>query len=157
MVLDLALSNAQQFRQENLSAMEALLDAYPTMPPESRQRVDSRVTPQTGWDLICRARSFAERAVREKSAAHLFRGITALVVEQLTEAPRDNLRALCLLHHSALKIGLDPNHLFRFAEKFAKPEVAAFLMGYLAEGEKDITAMGYVESSDADGFRYENV
>lgn len=103
---------------------------------------------------------FSERmaclSVREKLEKYLFEGLIAHAIEGGKFDPRENMLVLSLLYHSAVKIGADPVSLFKRASKFATGKIKEIIAGFPHRKleNRSIEAMGYIESSDKDGFRY---
>jgi hypothetical protein len=130
-----------------------------------RARQDGRATQlvdllRPRQDAVLRA--FAERmaalAVRAGDRAVLRNGLLSAAVAFVVPDVdvREVLLILPLLWHSAGRLELDPAAEFRAtAEEF--PPAARDLWQFVARAPADqrIEAMGYVESADADGFRYE--
>lgn len=103
---------------------------------------------------------FSERmaclAVRERSEKYLFEGLIAHAIEGAKFDWRENILVLSLIYHSAVKIGVDPVTLFKRASEFAEEPIAHIIHEFPDRKPEDrsIEAMGYIESSDKDGFKY---
>jgi hypothetical protein len=118
--------------------------------PERRVMRDSLSRDEVGF-LFGVARSGAEYAIREQSGAYLIAGFFALVIEDLQDDCRESVMYLCLLNHSAGKIGVDLMEIHRSLRVYESPEMESFLDNWFCEGTKDIGGMGYVEGVSKNG------
>ena len=62
-------------------------------------------------------------AVRRQSPALIQQGLVAIVIEGASQDFRDSIVALAKLHHSAVKMGIDPQGAFEKAASFAEPGI----------------------------------
>lgn len=97
------------------------------------------------------ARSAAEDSVIENNPSKLRLGLLALIFENLTEDYRESLMRLCLLDHSAKKLGILLEDLFDDVRASASEKVITLFDTYFREGERNIEAMGFVEDVDRNG------
>src|SRR5919108_2760785 len=101
-------------------------------------------------------RAYAERMASyariTRDPAFLERGILALLIGQSPDW-REDLLVMPLLYHSARRLGVSPDDLFRNAAQEISPEAAEFAGHFLLRNEDDkrIEAMGYVETDGKDG------
>ena len=103
------------------------------------------------------ANRLAVRAVRNSAVNDVALGLLAVALEGVQSDFRNSLVSLCLLHHSAIKLGSNPAPLFLQAADFATAKTRDFIIGYLQTGAKDIHAFGFAEGQDTEGFCYEVV
>lgn len=124
--------------------------------PERRLIIDA-IPPRAGGFLTCFAERMATLGVRKQSRQILLEGLVALVVESYKEDFRDNLINLAPLYDAALRTGVDPQALFNEAASYLNNaparDIAEFPRRKLED--RDLASMGFIESSDADGFKYE--
>ena len=82
--------------------------------------------------------------------------LIALLILEGNADPREGVAVVSLIHAAALKIGVKPKDVFDRVEKqiglSGAPTLDAFLQR--SDEDKSIEAMGYVEGSDEDGFRF---
>ncbi|CAO5170083.1 conserved hypothetical protein [Frankia sp. AiPs1] len=98
----------------------------------------------------------ASFAVRRDDLEMMRLGLLALAVAALRPANRrDDLAAFAPLWHAANQLGADPALEFTTAGS-AVPPAANLLSAWRdrSDGLRDLRAMGFHESADADGFRY---
>jgi hypothetical protein len=100
------------------------------------------------------ARSMAIKSVREANSGDLRYGIIALVIEDRRDDWRETLVKLCLLNHSAEKLGANLESIYLSVRFLATPETALLIDSYFKSGERDIHAMGYREDTSSEGFTY---
>lgn len=122
-----------------------------------RKRISDAVPLREGALLYCFAGRMATLGVREQSRQRLLEGLIALIIEGYKEDFRDNIIRLGPLYDAALKIGADPQVLFEEAAAYLSNAPARDIAEFPQREPEDKTlkAMGYKESSDADGFKYE--
>jgi len=106
--------------------------------------------------LLAFAERMASLAVRSADPAVLRQGLLAWSVGAPAEDPRDAVLILPLLWSAAEKLRLDPAAEFRAAAGRA-PASSPGLESFASRSPENrrIEAMGYVESADAGGFRYQ--
>lgn len=133
---------------------ENMLLSVARMNDDERDRLMSGITREESGLLFGIAMSAAVWAVRESAPERLRFGVLALLVENKTEDFRETLMHLCLLNHSAEKLGVNLEPVYREVRPVASPETAELLDSYFREGERNISAMGYEEIMEKDGFGY---
>ena len=101
--------------------------------------------------LFGAARSGSVDAVLRSDPFKLQLGLLALIIENLNEDYRESLMELCLLDHSAHKLGVVLDDMFDDVRAYASEKVESLFDTYLREGERNIEAMGFVEDVDRHG------
>ena len=146
----------QRIPSELDAALAELVDAFRKGNPISRFSIRRRVSDQHSAILWAFSERMASLAVRERSRERILQGLAGLVLEGCEEDWRDCIIRLAPLYDAALKIGASPDELFREAASYAGGEARKLLLGYLKRTPENlsITAMGYSEGADEDGFRY---
>jgi len=102
------------------------------------------------------ARRMATLAVRRGDAGYIRVGLLALsVARQKTVDSRNDIRAQALLWRSCELLGLDPKAEFE-AIPVEFNSASTFITSWLrrSPADKQLAAVGYIESSDDDGFLY---
>lgn len=133
-----------------------LIDSIVNATNEERQFISSIFTDDYSFTFICFSERMACLAVREKSEKYLFEGLIAHAIEGGKFDWRENILVLSLLYHSAVKIGTNPDLLFNKAAEFAEGEIREIIRNFprRAHEDRNIEAMGYVESENEQGFCY---
>ncbi len=106
--------------------------------------------------LRCFAERMASLVVRRQQPDLLRTGLVAIgIANTRTGDPRDEIGVLAPLWHGARRLGLDAAAEFAAAAT-AVPSAAPFFSEWVARPPRlqTLSSMGYVESSDAGGFRY---
>ncbi len=130
------------------------LEKYPDQTPKDRKNIRDTFGPEHGAKLLRCAQELAVRAVRNKSPHDIFLGALAVALEDIRSDFRNTVVSLCLLHHSAIKLGIDPAIEFYNAADYGSERTRQFIHQYLQSGEKDIRAMAMEETYGQDGFDY---
>lgn len=124
------------------------------LPEPSRLALMQNLTHEDSMLLLGIAQGEAVWAIRESAPGELRYGLIALIMEDRREDWRETLRHLCLLNHSAGKLGVSLETIYQDLKYLASPETARLMSGYFEGGERDIRAMGYKEDTCPDGFVY---
>ena len=126
-------------------------------PSAERRQISAAVPAGEGAFLIHFAQRMAALGVREQSRERILEGLVALIIEDYKEDFRDNIIRLGPLYDAALKIAVDPQALFNEAAAYLNNAPARDILEFpLREpDDRSLDAMGFKESSDADGFKYE--
>jgi hypothetical protein len=128
-----------------------------SLDPKERIALMNQITRDESGLLFGIAMSAAIWSVRESAAGRLSFGLLALILENRREDWRETLMHLCVLNHSANKLGVDLSRTYLEVRKLATPETAALMDAYFQSGERDLAAMGYIEFEDGDGFGYRRI
>jgi hypothetical protein len=106
-------------------------------------------------------RAFAERmasfAVRQRSSEPLRRGLLALALGGAADDEREMIMVLPLIYRSAQLIDADPDSLFgETSQALGGGTASELIRDFPARSVEDrsLTAFGFTEGRDADGFRY---
>lgn len=134
----------KQLSKQMLTEILALSEA-------DRRALRSTLTRDEVGFLFGIAFSCAQDCVRGWSATDLTDGLLALIIEDKQEDFRRTLMHLCLLNHTAVKLGSDLQMVYEQLRVHAFPEMASFLDNWFHEGTKDIGMMGYAEGFSKDG------
>ena len=146
------------FEPEKLRDQVAnFLVQYRQLAQPERITIRNQFGPQYGGKLLRCAEELAVRAIRNNAVDDVALGLLAVALEGVQSDFRTTVTGLCLLHHSAVKLGVDPVPLFQHAADFGTAKARDFILEYLRIGEKDIRAFRRVESQGPDGFHYEVV
>jgi hypothetical protein len=89
-----------------------LIDAFASANASDRAQMGSRLNPDALFILKAFASYMPVLAVRRESPALITQGLTALAIVGETEDVRDLTFYLAILHHSAMKLGIDTRKLF---------------------------------------------
>lgn len=120
------------------AALAELSRRYAQSDAPARAEMRRAIEMEQLYTLLKFANRAAVFALRERSAARLTDGFSAIaMVEQERVDYRDILWALATLHHSAARIGANPEKLFRDAAALAEPETAELILGFLKQPAKD--------------------
>jgi hypothetical protein len=146
------------FELEKLrDAVAIFLNKFRSLPPNERVAIRDQVGPLHGAKLLRCSQELAARAVRNNSADDVALGLLAVALEGIQSDPRSAALSLCLLHHSAVKLGSDPVPLFTEAAAHGTTKAREFMIGYFAKGERNIRAYRIAEGYGPHGFYYEVV
>lgn len=134
-------SFVRYFMQASTDAQNAIRNAFP-----------ADLSPR----LLRFAHTCAENSVRQRALSPIGEGLASLAVASRKADPRDMIRKLSLLAHSAEKISGKFRSLFREALRYAGPEFQKQVQDFLRRDKVDrsVHEMGYKEAEDDDGFRY---
>jgi hypothetical protein len=121
-----------------------------------RWRLSAAVPPEDGAFLTCFAERMASLGVRERSRARLLEGLVALVIEGYKDDFRSNMVCLAPLYDAALKIGVDAQVLFEEAAGYLRNAPYRDIVEFPRRKpeNRSLEAMGYEDSNDAAGFKY---
>lgn len=161
----LAQLQQSQVRAYHQSALPSALDdevaalvrQFAQADEAQRQAIDAQVTEEHSYGFLIFAERMAALAVREQAASRLRDGLLAIGLERFRLDLREDLMVMSLLHHSALRIGADPDATFRAVYDAVPAQVAREFETFIQRPAelKRIGTMGYREADDAGGFRYD--
>jgi catechol 2,3-dioxygenase-like lactoylglutathione lyase family enzyme len=137
--------------------LAARLEALIAGDAEDRDAAASRLGPAYTATLLEFAERMATFAVRERRGRPVLHGLLALGLAWRGAADvRDAVPVMGLLHGAASRAGGDPGGLFHEAAALCPADVAGVFRDFLTRPDLDgiDEEMGYVASSDRDGFRY---
>jgi len=128
-----------------------MLDEVVELPESDRSQLRRSLTREEIGFLFGIATGCAIDAIRYRCIDDLRDGLLALIIEAMQEDPRETVRHLCLLHHSAAKLGLDLAEVYEPLRRYASQDMRELIEGWFHEGTKDIGMMGYAEGTLRDG------
>jgi len=140
-----------QRRDDAIATLLTSLDASGRL-PALIAAIDTRQSAR----LNAYAERMATLAVRLRDPRQLRNGLTAVAVAyETTDDPRDNLTVLSLLWRAAQLLDLDAAGEFHAAAARV-PDAAAFFASWPSRkpAHQTIQDMGYLETTDADGFTF---
>ncbi|MFN7473300.1 MAG: hypothetical protein ACK5RJ_00810 [Burkholderiales bacterium] len=135
-----------------------LLTDWLTLDSESRKVAAEQLTESKRGTLLAYSERMASQAVRTKDLQCIFLGLLAVGIAGWAFERRDNDSILSLHHDAALRVNDGrPELVFQKAAALLPQRESLELVDFLRRPQEDktIEAMGYVQSSDADGFRYQ--
>ena len=131
------------------SALAGLTREYAKADEQTRAAIRRSISMQEFYNLLTFGRRAAVFALRERGAARVTEGLTAVAMIEAERVDwRDILVALSLLNHAAERVGADADRLFREAGRLAEPEVAQLIDGFVrrSPAEKNLrSSWGYEE------------
>jgi len=136
--------------------VHGLVELFMNATPSERSEIIGLIPSDDGGFLIAFASRMATMGVREQSRERILDGLVALIMEDYKVDFRDTLMRVAPLYDATLKIGLDPEAVFREAAAFFGNETATNIVDFPSRPPelRTLNGMGFKESSDADGFRY---
>ncbi len=152
-----AFRNARTGGQPDSAAEEydrlthGMIERIANLSEDQRRVIIAKISRAESGFLLGIALSAAIWSVRENSHRGLRFGLLALIFEDLTEDYRETLMMLCLLDNSSRRLGVNLEEIYAPLQCYASEEVRELFKGYLTEGSRDISAMGYVEGVDKGG------
>jgi hypothetical protein len=134
--------------------LASFLGKYRQLTQQERIAIRGQFGPQHGAKLLRCAQELAVRAVRNNAVDDVALGLLAVALEGVQSDFRNTVVSLCLLHHSAIKLGSNPVPLFHQAADFGTPKARDFILEYLQKGDKDIRSFAMEEGQGPNGFDY---
>lgn len=124
--------------------------------PASRDALLSLMTERHGFVFLAFAERMAALAVRSGNPQFVCEGLDAVVLGSRLIYFKEALPALSLLYRSLTSLNLDAAGFFAGAVSSGDEPFDSLVRGFPArdENDRDIEAMGYIESRDQNGFRY---
>jgi hypothetical protein len=119
------------------------------------RKLESKLTSGRKQVLRVFAERMATQAVREKDLLKIYLGLIALALGGLSTEEREAILVLPLLYRATELLGRDSTELFEKAVDVVDSTSASFLRSFLMRADKSIEQMGYVETLEPDGFRFE--
>ena len=95
-----------------MGLVTSIVAAFTSANPSARLRLVSRLSKNSSNPLLSYAYKMAIDAVRQTSPELVVRGLAALAIEGGRIDIRDSIIPMALLHHSALKLGMDVKEVF---------------------------------------------
>lgn len=135
----------------------ALLREWQCLSEEEREAASRLITKDQMLTLLAFSERMASLAVRVRNRAFVVSGLIALGLDGWRTDWRENMLLLCLHFDASKKIGADLDSIFQEAANTLSSKVSTALVAFLKRSPADqsLEAMGYKESVDEDGFRYQ--
>jgi hypothetical protein len=118
------------------SALDAplreLCQSFAKSGAESRAKTRASISMDEFYTLLTFSQRAAVFGIRERNAAWLVDGLTALSMIELDRVDfRDVFVSVSLLHHSAVRIGQDANQLLSGAAALSEPKVSGLISNFI--------------------------
>jgi hypothetical protein len=147
----------QPIPQARDSQISSLLKAWMALNEFDRKKSSSEILLEQQDTLLIYSERMAALAVRERNPDLITLGLVAIGVDGWERFdPRENLLIVPLHYDAAQRIGANPETIFTSVAQLLPETSAEGLRSFLrrSQPDKSLEAMGYVASSDGDGFRY---
>ena len=156
MIREVELKNFSGYGSQKLPSsfddtISKLIKVFIELEPKERTKIYGSV--EKTFLFLAFSERMAILGVRERSQNRLFEGLIAHAIEDFSYDFRENFLILSLLHHSALKLDLEPKDLFERAAKYASSKAANYLLAFIKK-PGGIRSMGYCEVITEEGFTY---
>ena len=138
----------------------SIVEAFATSDSNGCLRIISRLSQYTSHALIGYAYKMATDAVRQTSPDLVVRGLLALAIEGGRQDLRDSIVPMALLHHSALKLGMDARKTFETCASFSTSAPLSQAMRSFPvrrPADRDLAAFCFREVVTSNGFTYEQI
>jgi hypothetical protein len=138
----------------------SIAQAFATADSNGRLRIVSRLSQNASRALIGYAYKMATDAVRQASPDLVVRGLAALAIEGGRWDIRDSIIPMALLHHSALKLGMDAGKTFEAGASLStSAPLSQAMRSFPARrpADRGLTAFHFREVVTALGFTYEQI
>jgi hypothetical protein len=136
------------------NAIWALVELFDHSSQKVREDIVSLVSHEISFLFFAFSTAMAVKAVQQRNEEPLIRGLEALAIENCVFDWRDSLATLALLHHSALKIGTDPEKLIKnvaiLAMETAREKLFYPFLARTPE-DRELTKFGVKEGKTASG------
>lgn len=134
-----------------------IVDFFYASDADDRQAMLAKMIAAHGFVLIAFAERMAARAIRENRPELITHGLAALRISANLVYFKEALPVVSLLYRSIQKLGLDARTVFGGAYGSEADDLGKVLDEFLCRSDEDrgIEAMGYIEGTDQDGFRYQ--
>jgi len=143
---------------EESGLIASIVEAFASSNSSGRLRIVSRLSQNASRALIGYAHKMATDAVRQTSPDLVVRGLVALAIEGGRWDIRDSIMPMALLHHSALKLGMDAGKAFETAASLAtSASMSEAMRSFPARrpADRDLIAFCFREVVTSNGFTYE--
>ena len=133
-----------------------LIEAICQAQPVARTELISKLTPRHGFVMMSFAERMSSSAVRTGQVQFVLEGLIALAIADKLVDHREVLMVLSLVCRSAEKLGLDCRKSLPSAAGF-DPDFHEVVSKFVNRNDelRSVGAMGFIESNDEDGFRYQ--
>jgi hypothetical protein len=133
-----------------------LIASFEAMDAIGRRAALSIMEQRHGFVLIAFAERMSSLSVRTKRQDLIVSALSALAIAAKLVYFKEAMPVMSLLYRSVQKLGQNPRCILSNLGSLADQQFSEFVNNFLKRSEEDrsIEAMGYEETSDADGFRY---
>jgi hypothetical protein len=137
-------------------AIARICDLFMEALPEQREIFSSTLDADHCSVLLLFSERMAVLGLRGRSYSRLLRGLVALAIVDSTIDLKDILPVFSLHYHSALKLDVDPMHLFQEAAEYANSQISEQMAGFPTRKPEDkaLSSMGYKEVDTPNGLMY---
>jgi hypothetical protein len=134
-----------------------LMRAWAELSPSERSATSSQISDQQSLTLKSYSERMASFAVRARDPEKIFFGLLALGADGWRGDWREKVLILPLHYDAIQRLNGDSEAMFERAAALLPPKAATAFASFLGRSpeNKSIKVMGYVASSDDDGFRYQ--
>ena len=140
------------------SKLRELCQSFAKGSAVSRAKTRASISMEKFYNLIIFSQRAAVFGIRERNAAWLVDGLTAISMIELDRVDfRDVLVSVSLLHHSAVRIGQNANRLLSDASALSEPEVSGLINDFINRPlEEKVLRLnwGYDEVETRDGIGF---
>lgn len=140
------------------STLRKLCQSFAKGGAGSRAKTRASISMDKFYTLLTFSKRAAVFGIRERNAAWLVDGLTALSMIDLDRVDlRDVLVSVSLLHHSALRIGQNANQLLSDTAALSEPEVSGLIKDFIKRPSEDKVLRekwGYDEVETRDGIGF---
>jgi hypothetical protein len=140
------------------SQLSELCERFAKSDKTTRARIRAALTDDDFYTLLTFSNRSSVFAIRDPSAGHLINALRAIAMIRLEKIdPRDILRVLALIYHSAERTKQNPDKLFRDALTVSESKMSTLMVDFLKRSpqDKDLrSSWGYdeVETKNGIGF-----
>jgi hypothetical protein len=141
-------------------AMTTIVKMFGEADEDGRRAITSKLNADARRGFLGYAATMAVLAVRLHSPTLVEQGLIALVIEGASSDSRDSIVALAKLYHSAVKLGMSAEKVFKKAASLAEPGIIrSEMQGFPLRqpGDRDLKAFYQTEETTEEGFRYKQV
>lgn len=140
------------------SFLDDLVQQFVQSDPQVRTSIRESISMDEFYTLLTYARRSAVFALRDRKAKRIKNGLIAVAMIECDRTDfRDVFSALFLLHHSALRVGVKTDPIFREMIAIAENKVGQTMERFIGKTLADINtgrACGYVEVKHRQGYGY---
>ena len=140
------------------STLRKLCQSFAKSGAKSRAKTRASISMDEFYTLLTFSKRASVFGIRERNAAWLVDGLTALSMIELDRVDfRDVIVSVSLLHHSAVRIGQNANQLLSDAAALSEPKVSELIKDFINRPPEDKVLRakwGYDEVETRDGIGF---